>query len=291
MTASTSTASPSHRLPVCDAEATARALPFAALTKAIETAAVEYREGKILSPERMVVPMGQGGVMLSMPATSHDIGIHKLVNVHPGNAALKLPTIHGIVTVRSRHRPTAVPAGRPRGHRATHCGRIDGRHPSAAGPRTPAGSAHRHWRASQAPHSSPARPVPRLHRVIRSRQVATAQALCAEFAEPGTVRACPAGIPEGVDAVITLTTATELVYDEPPQVGRIVVGVGAFKPEMAEIGKTTLDGSVLYADDLAGARHEVGDLLRAGVEWSRVHAWRSWCAKSPTARRRLSSRA
>ena len=50
MTASTSTASPSHRLPVCDAEATARALPFAALTKAIETAAVEYREGKILSP-------------------------------------------------------------------------------------------------------------------------------------------------------------------------------------------------------------------------------------------------
>ena len=90
---------------------------FAALTKAIETAAVEYREGKILSPERMVVPMGQGGVMLSMPATSHDIGIHKLVNVHPGNAALKLPTIHGIVTVRSRHRPTAVPAGRPRGHR------------------------------------------------------------------------------------------------------------------------------------------------------------------------------
>ena len=55
--------------------------------------------------------------------------------------------------------------------------------------------------------------------------------------ESGTVRACPAGIPEGVDAVITLTTATEPVYDEPPQVGRIVVGVGAFKPEMAEIGK------------------------------------------------------
>lgn len=62
------------------------------------------------------------------------------------------------------------------------------------------------------------------------------------------------------------------MYDEPPQVGRIVVGVGAFKPEMAEIGKTTLDGSVLYADDPAGARHEAGDLLRAGVEWSRVHA-------------------
>lgn len=56
MTASTSTASPSHRLPVCDAEATARALPFAALTKAIETAAVEYREGKILSPSAWWCP-------------------------------------------------------------------------------------------------------------------------------------------------------------------------------------------------------------------------------------------
>lgn len=273
MTASTSTASPSHRLPVCDAEATARALPFAALTKAIETAAVEYREGKILSPERMVVPMGQGGVMLSMPATSHDIGIHKLVNVHPGNAALKLPTIHGIVTV------CAAATGQPL------C-QLDG--PVVTGRRTAAvsmvaihrllGHAPRQvlliGTGVQARHHIQALQdlYPDCTVWVRSRQVATAQALCAEFAEPGTVRACPAGIPEGVDAVITLTTATEPVYDEPPQVGRIVVGVGAFKPEMAEIGKTTLDGSVLYADDPAGARHEAGDLLRAGVEWSRVHA-------------------
>ena len=273
MTASTSTASPSHRLPVCDAKATARVLPFAALAKAIEAAAVEYREGKILSPERMVVPMGQGGVMLSMPATSHDIGIHKLVNVHPGNAALKLPTIHGIVTV------CAAATGQPL------C-QLDG--PVVTGRRTAAvsmvaihrllGHAPRQvlliGTGVQARHHIQALQdlYPDCAVWVRSRQVATAQALCAEFAEPGTVRACPAGIPEGVDAVITLTTATEPVYDEPPQVGRIVVGVGAFKPEMAEIGKTTLDGSVLYADDLAGARHEAGDLLRAGVEWSRVHA-------------------
>ncbi len=273
MTASTSTASPSHRLPVCDAKATAQALPFAALAKAIEAAAVEYREGKILSPERMVVPMGQGGVMLSMPATSHDIGIHKLVNVHPGNAALKLPTIHGIVTV------CAAATGQPL------C-QLDG--PVVTGRRTAAvsmvaihrllGHAPRQvlliGTGVQARHHIQALQdlYPDCTVWVRSRQVATAQALCAEFAEPGTVRACPAGIPEGVDAVITLTTATEPVYDEPPQVGRIVVGVGAFKPEMAEIGKTTLDGSVLYADDPAGARHEAGDLLRAGVEWSRVHA-------------------
>jgi 1-piperideine-2-carboxylate/1-pyrroline-2-carboxylate reductase [NAD(P)H] len=177
---------------------------FAALTKAIETAAVEYREGKILSPERMVVPMGQGGVMLSMPATSHDIGIHKLVNVHPGNAALKLPTIHGIVTV------CAAATGQPL------C-QLDG--PVVTGRRTAAvsmvaihrllGHAPRQvlliGTGVQARHHIQALQdlYPDCTVWVRSRQVATAQALCAEFAEPGTVRACPAGIPEGVDAVIT----------------------------------------------------------------------------------------
>ena len=58
---------------------------------------------------------------------------------------------------------------------------------------------------------------------------------------------------------------------------------------MAEIGKTTLDGSVLYADDLAGARHEAGDLLRAGVEWSRVHALAQLVREEPDRSRRLSS--
>lgn len=37
--------------------------------------------------------------MLSMPATAQDIGIHKLVNVHPGNTQRQLPTIHGAVTL------------------------------------------------------------------------------------------------------------------------------------------------------------------------------------------------
>ncbi|MDT4870614.1 Delta(1)-pyrroline-2-carboxylate reductase 2 [compost metagenome] len=39
---------------------------------------------------------------------------------------------------------------------------------------------------------------------------------------------------------------------------------------MAELGKVTLDGSDLYADDPAGARHEAGDLLRAEIDWARV---------------------
>src|SRR3546814_9019386 len=37
--------------------------------------------------------------MLSMPATAHDIGIHKLVNVAPANKTLGLPTINGVVSI------------------------------------------------------------------------------------------------------------------------------------------------------------------------------------------------
>jgi 1-piperideine-2-carboxylate/1-pyrroline-2-carboxylate reductase [NAD(P)H] len=70
--------------------------------------------------------------------------------------------------------------------------------------------------------------------------------------------------------VITLTTSTRAIYDEVARPGRLIVSVGAFKPEMAEIGKTTLDGSELFADDPAGARHEAGDLLQAGIDWTRV---------------------
>ncbi len=77
-------------------------------------------------------------------------------------------------------------------------------------------------------------------------------------------------VPDSVDAVITVTTSTVAVYDEPPRVGRVVVGVGAFKPEMAELGKTTLLGSQIYADDNVGVSVEAGDLIQAGVDWSKV---------------------
>jgi 1-piperideine-2-carboxylate/1-pyrroline-2-carboxylate reductase [NAD(P)H] len=39
---------------------------------------------------------------------------------------------------------------------------------------------------------------------------------------------------------------------------------------MAEIGATTLRDSLVFADDPAGARHEAGDLIRAGMDWQRV---------------------
>jgi 1-piperideine-2-carboxylate/1-pyrroline-2-carboxylate reductase [NAD(P)H] len=83
------------------------------------------------------------------------------------------------------------------------------------------------------------------------------------------VHPCDDEIPD-VDVVITLTTSSEPVYDEPARAGRLVIGVGAFRPDMVELGQVTLGGSALYADSPAGARHEAGDLMRADIDWSLV---------------------
>ena len=246
---------------------TAALLPFAALVDAIAAAALQYADGGIASPERMVVPLGDGGVMLSMPATAADIAIHKLVNVQPANAALGLPTIHGMVTVcdAATGRPLCLLDGPElTGRRTAAVSLLALRTLLGAAPREvllygTGVQARHHLSALQALH-------PGCKLWLRGRNAGQVQRLCDEFgAAP-----CPAQIPDTVDAVLTLTTATEPVYDEAPRPGRVVVGVGAFKPGMAEIGKTTLDGSAMYADDPAGARHEAGDLLRAGIDWARV---------------------
>jgi 1-piperideine-2-carboxylate/1-pyrroline-2-carboxylate reductase [NAD(P)H] len=50
----------------------------------------------------------------------------------------------------------------------------------------------------------------------------------------------------------------------------LAVGVGAFKPDMAEFPAELLHARSIVVDHLAGARHEAGDLLRAQIDWSRV---------------------
>ncbi|MNN62525.1 ornithine cyclodeaminase [compost metagenome] len=88
-------------------------------------------------------------------------------------------------------------------------------------------------------------------------------------------------VPEAVDVIITLTTSTVPVYNQSGQAGRLVVGVGAFKPEMAEIGKNTLFSSDIYIDDPAGAMHEAGDLIQAGVDWSQTRSLASAFTEKP----------
>ena len=267
------TASTVSPLLVCDRAATAAALDFASLVDAIAQAAADYASQAIISPERLVLPLGEGGVLLSMPATAADIGIHKLVNVLPGNAALKLPTIHGIVTVcdaRTGQPLCLLDGPEVTGRRTAAVSLLAIRTLLPAPPRDVLllGTGTQALYHLQALHAL----YPDCRIRVRSRNLASAGAFCqAHGPLHADLQACDAqDVPVSCDVVITLTTATSPVYNEIPRPGRLVIGVGAFKPEMAEIGAQTLNQSVLYADDPAGARHEAGDLLQAGIDWTRV---------------------
>lgn len=264
---------PDGPLLVCNRDETARLLDFAALVDALSRAAVELQAGTILSPARLVVPFGQGGVLLSMPATAPDIAIQKLVNVQRANAKAGLPTINGTVTVcdGSTGRLRCVLDGPEVTGRRTAAitllairalfGR-EGRGPAQVLLIGTGAQARHHVQALAALH-------PRCRILVRGRDAASSDAFCRRI-DSAQVSPCGPRLPETVDVVVTLTTSTTPVYDEPARPERLLIGVGAFKPEMAELGKTPLDGSDLYADDPAGARHEAGDLLRAGVDWARV---------------------
>ncbi|MBK1838266.1 delta(1)-pyrroline-2-carboxylate reductase family protein [Azospirillum sp. YIM B02556] len=259
-------------LAVLTAEQTAARLPFPALCVAVAAAARDYAAGRITSPERQVLPLPEGGVLLSMPATAADIAIHKLVNVNPGNGAKGLPTIHGVVSAFD------APTGAPRLI-------LDG--PTVTARRTAAVSmlairtlvpaAPRHVALLGAGTQSAghvaalAALYPGIRIDIHSRSLETAAAFCTAQGGPGVeLRPMSGPVDPAADVVIALTTSLSPIYDETPRPDRLLVGVGAFKPEMAEFGPTAVHGSELFVDDPAGARHEAGDFIQAGVEWAGV---------------------
>ena len=82
------------------------------------------------------------------------------------------------------------------------------------------------------------------------------------------------GAPEEVlaqaDLVVTATTATAPLFRDHRSFTGFVAAVGAFRPQMCELPAALLARAALFVDDLAGARHEAGDLLQASVDWATV---------------------
>ena len=263
---------------IFDAAATAQLIPYATLVDALRRASIDYAQQRIVSPERLVVPLNEGGIMLSMPATAPDLAIHKLVNVCASNRQRDIPTIHGQVMAFDADTGETLFI-------------LDG--PTVTGRRTAAMSMLGvHTFASATPREflligTGTQAVNHLEAIgelfpdarvwVKGSAPARAEAFCAAHAEQGgKVRklqplADPtAAIPDSIDVVIALTTSKQAVYDEAARADRLVIGVGAFTPAMVEIGARTIAGSALFVDDEAGARHEAGDFIQAGVDWARV---------------------
>lgn len=258
-----------------DAQATADLLNYPALVEGLRQTIVEYGAGKIVSPERMVIPLQEGGLMLSMPASGADIAIHKLVNVCRSNGKIGLPTIHGQVVACDAHTGEMLFV-------------LDG--PTVTGRRTAAvtvlgiqtlhGSTPREvvligtgkQAANHAEALAAIFPDARLYVKSRSSEAASTFVEQMRPTAPNLAVLGSDAIPASVEVVITLTTSKSPVYSEPARAGRLVVGVGAFTPDAAEVAQTTIDGSFLIVDDPVGARHEAGDLIQANVKWKSVAA-------------------
>ncbi|KJV27345.1 ornithine cyclodeaminase [Aquitalea magnusonii] len=261
-----------NSLPVLTAEQTADMLPFKQLCQVLSAAAIEYQAGKITSPERQVLPLAGEGVLLSMPATAGDIGMHKLVNVCPANGASKLPTINGIVSVYDA--VTGLPLLV-----------LDG--PTVTARRTAAVSM---LAISLLHHATPnhvsligdgkqasghvealASLYPGIRVDVHGLSMDSAQIFCQNHSalnlqlQPASGR-----IAEESTVVIMLTTSRVPVYNEAARIDRLLIGVGAFRPDMAELGPVSIAGSQLFSDDPVGARHEAGDLIQAGIDWNSV---------------------
>ncbi|WP_250503046.1 MULTISPECIES: bifunctional Delta(1)-pyrroline-2-carboxylate/Delta(1)-piperideine-2-carboxylate reductase [unclassified Caballeronia] len=257
-----------------DEAQTARLVPYDRLVDTLAATMLDYAAGRIVSPERMVVPI-EGGVMLSMPASAADLAMHKLVNVCAGNGALGLPTIHGQVTAYDAM--TGVPQFM-----------LDG--PTVTGRRTAAVS----MLAIRALHDAAPREVlvigtgkqaayhvealaaiyPDARILVQGSRPGRAREFCAAHASLSKQLAAldESTIPDSIDVVIAATTSKTPVYTLPARAGRLVIGVGAFTADAAEIAAATVHASALYVDDPAGARHEAGDFILASVEWNDVHA-------------------
>jgi 1-piperideine-2-carboxylate/1-pyrroline-2-carboxylate reductase [NAD(P)H] len=264
---------------IFDAATTARLIPYATLVGALKRACLDYAQQRIASPERLVVPLNESGIMLSMPATAPDLAIHKLVNVCAGNGARGLPTIHGQVTAFDADTGETLFV-------------LDG--PTVTGRRTAAMSMLSVETFAKSPPreflliGTGTQALNHLEAIgelfpdarvrVKGSAPARAEAFCAAHRDKvrelqaldATESPAGAPIPDSIDVVIALTTSKAAVYDETARAGRLVIGVGAFTPAMVEIGARTIATSALFVDDPAGARHEAGDLIQADVDWAAV---------------------
>jgi 1-piperideine-2-carboxylate/1-pyrroline-2-carboxylate reductase [NAD(P)H] len=263
---------------ILNARQTAHALPYARLVPAIAHAAQQLAHGDINAPERQVIALDSGGVLLCMPAIGTDIGVTKLITVHGNNAQYGLPAIQGEVIVfdSASGRRLAL---------------LDG--PTVTARRTAAVT------LLGIQHLAPVRPASALligtgvqaaahaHALIdffgirdlriASRNAAHAQAFCAALAtQHPHVVATPvvaADLPaqcQNVDVVIALTTSQSPVIPAQLPPRTLAIGVGAFKPEMAEFPAQLLHARPIVVDHMAGAQHEAGDLIRANIDWGTV---------------------
>ena len=260
-----------------DAHQTQSVLPFAELVPAIARAARELASGALQSPERLVVPAG-GGSLLCMPAVASDIGITKLITVHKTNSERGLPAIQGemIIFEADTGRRLLMLDGATVTARRTAAVTMLGIETLARSKPTSVmliGTGVQAWMHALAliEYMGVRRFSIAGTELSRARQfIAKLRSLVPDVDATAVTADSLPPTGTGEDVVIALTTSTKPVVPAQLPDTTLAVGVGAFRPDMAELPPRLLQQRRIVVDYLHGARSEAGDLLQAKVDWRAV---------------------
>jgi len=258
--------------PRLNAAETQARLPFPKLVDALQVAVLELADGKIRCPERQAVHMAGGAILLSMPVVADDLAAHKLITVAPRNKALGLPTILGQLAIldgQSGVTRLILDGATVTGRRTAAMSMLGLR---ALGPRKinrvlligTGTQARGHVEALAALYLG-------IEVGVRGRTKDNENHFQRQLAHLPLAWVQPS-LDDPLDVVITCTTSSTPVYAEAARLDRLLIAVGAFRPEAAELSPEIIHASEVFVDDPGGAPHEAGDLIQANIDWKLVRA-------------------
>jgi ornithine cyclodeaminase len=251
-------------------------LPYPELADELRAVLSDKRAGIVTAPQRLALPLSDGGVLLTMPAADCEIAITKLVTVHPHNAARSLPTIHSEVIVMNAHTGErlllldgrAVTARRTAALSLLAAQMLASKE-AKRGPLLIIGAgvqARAHLEAF-------GQWLPTCDAFVFSRTFDAAEALAHE-ARMQRINAQAIGSISDIlptcGIIVTATTSRQPVLDDRVREDALIIAVGAYSHEMAELPASLVRRAHVFVDTLEGAQAEAGDLIQAGVDWSRV---------------------
>jgi ornithine cyclodeaminase/alanine dehydrogenase-like protein (mu-crystallin family) len=114
------------------------------------------------------------------------------------------------------------------------------------------------------------------HLKIHARTQAHAEALAQHMRSRGvdaSAIADPTAAAEEADVIVAATNSQEPVVPSRVRPDAIVIAVGAYRADMAEVPPELVRRCAVFVDTLEGARTEAGDLIQAGIDWSGVQAF------------------
>jgi ornithine cyclodeaminase len=268
-----------------DADATAAALPFAAL--ADELAAL-LADASVTVPARLVQPLPGGGSLFVMPAHDDRVAMTKLITFTPANAGTGRPAIQGdvlVFDVATGVRRLVLDGPTVTARRTAAVSTLAARllAPLREGPMLVVGAG-----VQGRAHVEAFQSVLGVREVwVASRSEASAQALCRHAASLGLA----ARVVTDADAAlahcplaVTCTPAAGIVLGALPRRDGFIAAVGAFTPEMVELSPELCRHVNRYGRvvvDTPDAAHEAGDLLQAGLDVAAFPALADVVARPP----------